>query len=62
MTEAVPGIEGEYPCTSRRPVIRKISKGAAWCCGHGGTAIIGSLVDAAIPLGGYGSLHPLSSL
>ena len=27
LAEAVPGIEGEYPCTSRSPVIRKINKG-----------------------------------
>ncbi|KAF2823959.1 hypothetical protein CC86DRAFT_395950 [Ophiobolus disseminans] len=32
---AVPGIEGEYPCTSRSPVIRIIQTGAVWCCERG---------------------------
>ncbi|KAH7087560.1 Der1-like family-domain-containing protein [Paraphoma chrysanthemicola] len=46
LAEAVPGIEGEYPCTSRRSVIRIIQIG---------TRV--PFVDTAIPLGGYGSLH-----
>ncbi|KAF1947004.1 DER1-domain-containing protein [Clathrospora elynae] len=31
LAEAVPKTEGEYPCTSCRPVIIKIQKGRVWC-------------------------------
>lgn len=41
------------------PSFAKYPKGTAWCCERGGTVIIGSLVDASIPLSGYGSLHTI---
>jgi hypothetical protein len=61
LAEAVPGIEEEYPCTSRSSVIRIIQKGLVWCCERGGIAIIGSFCGLLIPLGGFGSLHTIPS-
>jgi Derlin-2/3 len=60
LAEAVPGIEEEYPCTSRSSVIRIIQKGLVWCCERGGIAIIDSFCGLTIPLGGFGSLHTIS--
>lgn len=39
LAEAVPGDEEDYPCISRRPVIRKQSLRACVRCRHGGSEI-----------------------
>ncbi|CBY01016.1 hypothetical protein LEMA_P021460.1 [Plenodomus lingam JN3] len=52
LAEAIPGTEGEYPCTLCRSVIRKIQKGRVWCVSMVGMLLEKALRMLSISLGG----------
>ncbi|KAF2854381.1 Der1-like protein [Plenodomus tracheiphilus IPT5] len=61
LAEAIPGTEGEYPCTSCRSVIRKIKKGRVWCASMVGLLLEKALRMRSISLGGATAGGVLSS-